>query len=1340
MTRRRKRFLAVLLSLAGLATIALTVVFFTIRSDWFRDRIRDRIVSEVERTSGGRVEIGSFRFDWKTMKADVSPFVLHGTEPAAAPPLFRAASIQIGVKIISAFERKVDITSLLIDQPNVRILLNADGSTNIPTPGRAHRSDKSVIEQLLQLKIQTLALRNGSFQYDSHKFPFEIRAEELSTRLSFERSGPRYRGDFQSTSLRVKVNGVEPPEFNTQASIILDKDRLRITAGKVTLKESAAEFSGTVTNFQSPRAELVVKANLSLAELGNPLRIPVSHQGTMQIEGSGFTTFGAGFDYGFDGKLVGRGLVYRFAAANLSGLTLRSDVHLVRDRLNLPGLRLAGMGATFVGAAELVDWKALQAAGDVKTLALAEVIRFLTPRTFPWSGLLDGPVKVNAILRPNGQVTASADVHITPAGPAAPIEGQVDIAYDRQQKSVRLDNSFVVTPSSRVDVSGILGDTLQTRIHSSNLDDFLPALALLGDGAPKTLPVSLRKGVADIEATVSGELVNPRILGHVSTTHFLLRDGRFNKREIDRLSTNFSLEANQLALHALTLEQQRIQVQGEGRVALTSWHIVDASSISGSLQAYGVDLHSLLQDLEKGAQPIGGTASIQAKVAGTVVSPTLIGSIAVDPFLFREERFDRLRALVEFSGREVAITHGEALHDQVRIEFSGNYKGTREDWNDGQLSFSSMAKGLSLERFATIQKMHQGVGGKLDFKARGAARIHQGGMDLTSLTGELSFNNAIVDGVALGNIRLNADSKGDVLAIRADGDLRKTKVTGTGEWKLQGDYPGSGEIHFSQMTFATLEDLLVTAGKQKVTLPFLGFLQGGATLSGSLKRRENWKAQLKIDSFRMEPKPDVRPRAGAQLQDLALKNGTPIILDGDLQHVRVTSAHFVAKDTILDVAGTVSLNPQAQSDLQVTGSMNLAILQLFNADLLAQGTATLNASLRGSLVDPLVTGRLELKKASLYLADVPNGVDNANGVITFDRSRANIESLTAQTGGGQLAFSGFIGFGGGTLVYRLQAKANQVRFRYPEGTSTVFNALLSLTGTPESSVMSGNITIIRAGFNPRTDLAGLLAKSAQPVQTPTTPNDYLRGMQFDVRIESAPGLQFTTSLTRDIQAEVDLRLRGTPLRPILLGSVVVNQGELQFFGSRYEINRGEIRFLNPVKIEPIFDMDLETKARGITVNISFSGTLNKLNASYRSDPPLQSSEIIALLTVGRDPNSTPGLASTRLTSPSGGANSDSLLGGVLSAPVSDRLQRFFGVSRLKIDPTLTGIDNRTQARLTVEQQLSKDITLTYITNLTQTQDQLIRVEWDFSRHWGVVAVREENGVFGIDFQYRSRFK
>ena len=99
----------------------------------------------------------------------------------------------------------------------------------------------------------------------------------------------------------------------------------------------------------------------------------------------------------------------------------------------------------------------------------------------------------------------------------------------------------------------------------------------------------------------------------------------------------------------------------------------------------------------------------------------------------------------------------------------------------------------------------------------------------------------------------------------------------------------------------------------------------------------------------------------------------------------------------------------------------------------------------------------------------------------------------------------------------------------------------------------------------------------------------------------------------------------------------------------------------------------------------------------------------------------------------------SLVGQAAAAQMSNISRRFFGAARVRIDPTLTGVDNLPQARLTLEQQVSKDITFTYITNLNRTQEQIVRVQWDLNRNWSAIAVRDPSGLFGIDFQFRKRF-
>jgi translocation and assembly module TamB len=418
------------------------------------------------------------------------------------------------------------------------------------------------------------------------------------------------------------------------------------------------------------------------------------------------------------------------------------------------------------------------------------------------------------------------------------------------------------------------------------------------------------------------------------------------------------------------------------------------------------------------------------------------------------------------------------------------------------------------------------------------------------------------------------------------------------------------------------------------------------------------------------------------------------------------------------------------------------VLESLEPGLTVSGRSTIDATIRGRPANPEAYGKLAFKDASFYLRDVPNGLNNVSGVVSFFRDRATLENITASTGGGRLTINGFVGYGGKEVTYRLQAGAEQVRVRYPEGVSTTANASLSLTGSSTRSLLSGTVTILRSGFTTKLDLAGLVGKSSQPIPAPSTQNALLRGMQFDVRVNTSDDAKFETTLTQDVQAEADLRFRGTPYRPVLLGRVSITEGEVIFFGNRYSISRGDILFLNPVKIEPLLNFDLETRVRGIDVTISFAGTPAKPNVTYRSDPPLQPSEIIALLAVGRAPASemTTQARQDQLGQDWGQLSASTVVGQALAAPVTGSLQRFFGVSRIRLDPRLTGLENNPQPQLMLEQQVTKDLTFTYITDLSNVEQQVIHVEWNINKQWAIQAVRQENGIFGVDILFRKQFK
>ena len=155
-------------------------------------------------------------------------------------------------------------------------------------------------------------------------------------------------------------------------------------------------------------------------------------------------------------------------------------------------------------------------------------------------------------------------------------------------------------------------------------------------------------------------------------------------------------------------------------------------------------------------------------------------------------------------------------------------------------------------------------------------------------------------------------------------------------------------------------------------------------------------------------------------------------------------------------------------------------------------------------------------------------------------------------------------------------------------------------------MLAGTVTILRTGLNRRTDFSSLFGRAAEPSRTVANPTGLLAGLQFDVQIETAQGVSFQTSLAQNLQADANLRLRGTLSNPVLLGRINITQGEMTFFGNKYTITRGSVSFYNPVKLEPNLNLDLQTRARGIDITLSVSGPINwAQRGTSRLDPPLQ---------------------------------------------------------------------------------------------------------------------------------------
>jgi translocation and assembly module TamB len=473
---------------------------------------------------------------------------------------------------------------------------------------------------------------------------------------------------------------------------------------------------------------------------------------------------------------------------------------------------------------------------------------------------------------------------------------------------------------------------------------------------------------------------------------------------------------------------------------------------------------------------------------------------------------------------------------------------------------------------------------------------------------------------------------------------------------------------------------------------------------------------------------------------VTLQNKGPVSLTLYHDLVRIESAHLTGPDTDIEASGSASLKAQS-FDLKLSANANLALLQKFDRDITSSGSAILATTVRGTVREPLLNGRLDLHDGSINYADFPNGISKANGTVLFNGNSASIRDLSAESGGGKIALRGFVTLSG-TPRFALRANATSVRVR-TQGVSIVGDGNINLTGTTQSSVVSGTATVTRLTYAPQTDVGSILSISSPPVATAAAPSPILDNMRLDIRVRTSDALAVQTSLAENLQANADLRVRGTMATPGVLGRVTVTGGQLVFFGSSYKVNSGSIGFFNPVRIEPILDMSLETVTQGVDVVLRATGPIDNIKLSYTSDPPLPFDEIVALLATGKTPTSDPTLLAKQPPQPDQSfqqMGESAIVGQALANPVANRLQRVFGVSQLKINPTFATGSQLPQAQVTLQQQIASNTTFTYVTALDNPNAQTIRVEFALNPEWSAVATRDLNGIFSVNLLYKRQIR
>jgi translocation and assembly module TamB len=1163
------------------------------------------------------------------------------------------------------------------------------------------------------------------------------------------------------------------------------------------LGEHTVELSGALENFAQPHWQARTTGELDMRLLDPVFGFPFAPQGIAHLdldsagEGEEFRTDGA--IHIDNGSYIGTGVV-------ATGLTVDGHVHADPRQLLIAKVvvRLR-QGGELDGEVNLSPWlppsssaTVIERAGmsSVRSTGPAQPIRRPIPNpdviTIPVNGKVKAEFKgvsLDALMDMVGQPpflrlgldtvmngTANADwvkgdqqtltvatlLNLNPSslGVAGlgvtgevPMAGSIDATYTQRDGAVDLRKLDLHTPASQIDANGRLGaypltspSGLTLDFHSGNLAEFdavLRDLGLTRNGkfGAEALPVKL-DGQADFHGSWTGSLIGPHIAGTAKATQLsieMLPEGLAASAQTGSQQATASLSAQPQLVHWDSVEAtgsyaaERIVIQHglllRGQAKIDVDGTLDAAEIStraeapefnsnstlhAHLRATKADLGDLLA-LAGRKLPLAGTLNAQLQANGPLRALDGSGSVELDNATAYGEPITRLRAQGTLSGELLKFASISVGAQSGNVSASGSF-----DLKSRRFQIDAQGAGIDIAKIEALHKQDPDATGTLGFTVTGS-----GTLDDPRLEAHATLAGLAVGGEPLGALVFTGHTANRSATYDATTRLEGAQVDLNGQTVLSGEYATSAKLAFSHFDIGGLLKAAHVRG-----LTGESALAGVITVEGPLAHPLEFRGDANLEQL-------AATVAGVHLASQGRVHAT-------LANGRVTldPLHVTGEDTDLRAQGSLMLIDKQQLDVAASGSINLKLAETIDSDLTASGTTTFQLEAHGTLKNPGLRGRIDFQDGALSLEDVPNGLSQLHGTLEFNQDRLEVKSLTAMSGGGLLSVGGYLSYQHG-IYADLSVTGNGVRIRYPQGVSSLADITLHLQGAQGNLFLSGNVLITRFSISPDLDVASL-ATQANVVQTIAPPDAPSNHIRLDVRVTSSPQLNFQNAYAK-LAGNVDLRLRGTVASPSLLGNVSITEGSATVAGTRYDLQRGEITFTNPVRIDPTVDLNATARVEDYDITLGLHGAMRNPTVTYRSDPPLPEADVVALLALGRTQNQQR-LYTQQQEQSVANPTTDALLGGALNATVSSRVQKLFGASSVKVDPNYIGNLGNSTSRITVEEQLGRNITLTFATDVDTTGQQLLQAEIAINRHVSLVVARDESDVFSMVLKATRRYR
>jgi translocation and assembly module TamB len=920
-----------------------------------------------------------------------------------------------------------------------------------------------------------------------------------------------------------------------------------------------------------------------------------------------------------------------------------------------------------------------------------------------------------------------------------PITGEVAMRANRGTFDIQQVN--LQTPASRLTATGQFSfdneSNLQVDLNSSDAAEL--QTVLVSSGLLPEVEEQMRSygielgGQLAFNGNIRGQLTSPNLNGRFSVGTLIL-----NGTELGALSASVAMNDTEIRIPDGSLAER----DGGGvQFSLIKPRTGENNtSIEATLDRFSAQNLLALSPLKNNKQLRSDTQSdLSGKISVTGIPDAMSGSadLRFGPGRLAGEPLDGATAKATFNGPNVNVESVDVRLGAGHIAASGNFNTKSRAFD-----FQGRAEGIQLARLTALANRPglPVVTGVADFNAHLTGNLSDRDFSAYQVTFDGQGSDVTINGRPAGTVALTGRTENRQLNINfTTGIFGPPQVVAAQINLASPALASTVETTFTNADLTNLFQILMPGTGVRIT----GRANGTIKASGNLLDDD---ANLSLAGLTGTA---TFSELSFRVEDVQLDATAPLVVRFTPGEMVFEGARFTGPGTNIVLDGTLATASGGKQNLNINGDLNMRVLNGISPDFFSSGTAAVAVRINGSFGDPRLIGTASLNNASVsaLLGNDRWTVSNLRAALRFTANQAQIDSLEGTVGGGRVSATGGALLEGFTVsAFRIALHGSNMTVPFPEDFRSTLDADVEIRGSSREQLIGGVVNLRRAEYTKDIELADLINTRRESIEEGSEIELTRTALFTALRVEGRNALVVRNNLA-DLVGSVSLQLDGPVNDPTISGRITATSGTLNFRNDRYDITRALVDLPPSRNADPILNIQGESQIRGYRVIVGLTGPLSQPQAVVRSEPALPQADVVSLITTGQ--LSSGDTSSSILGQSEVGAATSLLTDALINAPAQRATSKLFGLTTFGINPVIGGTSGSTPAaRLTLGRRISKELTVTYSTNVTSDPNQILALEYRVSDRLSFTAQYEQASTrrltaqtnnFSFEIRFRKRF-